>query len=116
MDNNKNNHNDILHTLTAENADLRGRIQDLETYIDGRKMRWDALAAKLLGEQQTVADLETAVRVRDARVAKSKSCVIVATTRCGRRPNRPAIPATKRRSFSALLTTSSPPCAMSRDA
>ncbi len=68
MDNNKNNHNDILHTLTAENADLRGRIQDLETYIDGRKMRWDALAAKLLGEQQTVADLETAVRVRDARI------------------------------------------------
>lgn len=69
MDNNKDNHNDILQTLTAENANLRGRIQDLETYIDGRKTRWDALAEKLLSERQTIADLETAVQVRNARIA-----------------------------------------------
>ncbi|MFW2403144.1 MAG: FHA domain-containing protein [Gammaproteobacteria bacterium] len=69
MDKEKNNHNDILHTLKTENANLRGRIQDLETYIDGRKTRWDALAAKLIGERQTIADLESAVQVRDARIA-----------------------------------------------
>lgn len=56
-------------TLSDDNARLRTRIQDLETYIDGRKARWEAMANSLHQEREAIGDLETAVKVRDARIA-----------------------------------------------
>lgn len=47
---------------------LRERIQDLESYIDGRKAHWEALSDRLREERQTAEHLESAVRVRDARI------------------------------------------------
>ncbi len=65
------NNNEIGDTdaLTTDNARLRERVQDLSNYINGRKAQWGALTARLLRERQTIADLETAIGVRDARIA-----------------------------------------------
>lgn len=48
---------------------LRERLQDLENYIEGRKAHWQALTSRLSHERDTIAGLETAVRVRDARIS-----------------------------------------------
>lgn len=67
-DKNKNEIGDV-DALTTDNARLRERVQDLSNYIDGRKAQWEALTARLFRERQTIADLETAIGVRDARIA-----------------------------------------------
>jgi len=68
MKNNKNNDNNKLETTADTPSQLRERIQDLETYIEGRKSHWDALAERLSQQRAAAVDLETAVRVRDARI------------------------------------------------
>ncbi|MFQ5636225.1 MAG: FHA domain-containing protein [Gammaproteobacteria bacterium] len=69
MNKNKNDRIGNLDALAADNERLRARIQDLETYIDGRRDQWEALAIRLQNERRTMADLKTAIRVRDARIA-----------------------------------------------
>lgn len=69
MKNKKENGIGELEKLRADNARLRAQLQDLTTYIDGRKSQWDALAERLQRERTTIAELETAVGVRDARIA-----------------------------------------------
>ena len=68
MKNQKNNDNNTLDTPADTSRHLRERIQDLETYIEGRKAHWDALADRLSRQRCDAIDLETAVKVRDARI------------------------------------------------
>jgi len=68
MKNHKNNDNNKPDTLADSSRHLRERIQDLETYIEGRKAQWDALADRLSRQRCAAIDLETAIRVRDARI------------------------------------------------
>jgi len=69
MNNDKKNGIGTPKTPAADPAQLRERIQDLESYIEGRKAHWDALTHRLRQERQASDDLKTAVRVRDARIA-----------------------------------------------
>jgi hypothetical protein len=68
MKNNKNSSDSKLNKPADSARHLRERIQDLETYIEGRKAHWDALADRLNRQRRDAIDLETAVRVRDARI------------------------------------------------
>jgi hypothetical protein len=68
MNNHKNNQNNKLDKPAPSPRQLRERIQDLETYIEGRKAHWDALAERLSRQRSNAIDLETAIRVRDARI------------------------------------------------
>jgi hypothetical protein len=68
MKNNNNNDNNKLDKLPDSTRQLRERIQDLEIYIAGRKAHWDALAERLSRQRRDAIDLETASRVRDARI------------------------------------------------
>ena len=71
--NNKNDSSDSkLNEARGRNsarAQLRERIQDLETYVAGRNSHWDALTSRLRRERQAIDDLKIAVSVRDARIA-----------------------------------------------
>ena len=64
MNNHKNNQNNQLDKPAPSPRQLRERIQDLETYIEGRKAHWDALAERLSRQRSNAIDLETAIRVR----------------------------------------------------
>ena len=68
MNNNKKNDVGEVDALRGDNARLRARVQDLTTYIDGRKLQWEQLAERLRRERRAIQDLETAVGVRDARI------------------------------------------------
>lgn len=69
MTNNKNNSRGAPVDSESAVEQLRARVQDLETYIDGRKTNWDALTARLARERAVNDELRAAVDVRDARVA-----------------------------------------------
>jgi predicted nucleic acid-binding Zn-ribbon protein len=69
MTNKENNSRGAPVDSSSEVEQLRARILDLETYIDGRKSRWDALTARLARERAVNDNLRTAVDVRDARVS-----------------------------------------------
>ncbi len=69
MDDKNKNEIGGVDALAADNESLRERVQDLSHYIDGRKAQWEALTARLHRGRETIADLETAIGVRDARIA-----------------------------------------------
>jgi len=60
--------NDRLQAPATTNNTLRERIQDLETYIDGRKARWEVLHEELDDTRKQLAGAATELERRDSRI------------------------------------------------
>jgi chromosome segregation ATPase len=56
--------------LLADQARLQGKIQDLETYVDGRHDSWSQLNVQLASYKNGLAAMERVVKARDASVAR----------------------------------------------
>jgi chromosome segregation ATPase len=56
--------------LLADQRALQGKLQDLETYIDGRQESWSQLNAQLAGYKHALVGMERAAKAREALVAR----------------------------------------------
>jgi chromosome segregation ATPase len=57
--------------LLAEQGRLRGQVQDLEIYINGRHDRWSALNSQLADYKNSLLQLEQTLKDRDAAFARN---------------------------------------------
>ena len=56
--------------LLADQRRLQGKLQDLETYINGRHQSWSELNAQLADYKDALVGMERTVKARDASVAR----------------------------------------------
>jgi chromosome segregation ATPase len=56
----------------AEQAVLRGKLQDLEIYINGRHDRWSELNAEIAAHKDSVSAMEKTAKARDAIIARQE--------------------------------------------
>ena len=56
--------------LLAEHNLLQVKVQDLETYIDGRRNRWDELNTKLKDYENTLIEADKTINARNAVLAR----------------------------------------------
>ncbi len=54
-----------IEALTAEGHGLREKVQDLETYIDGRQHAWDDLKSQVADHRDALAGLKKAMKAKD---------------------------------------------------
>jgi chromosome segregation ATPase len=56
--------------LLAEQLALRGKLQDLEAYIDGRHHSWSEMTTQLAGYKDALLGMERALKARDVSMAR----------------------------------------------
>jgi chromosome segregation ATPase len=56
--------------LLADQLALRGKLQDLETYIDGRHHSWSEMTTQLAGYKDALLGMERALKARDVSMAR----------------------------------------------
>ncbi len=61
---------ELNEELLAEQGRLRLKLQDLETYIDGRHQSWSELKAQLTNYKDALVGMERTLKARDAAVAR----------------------------------------------